>query len=70
MKTLKVGEITVTSLIERDGPWRKPEAMFPTYDPESGANILRSFTQVGRLGGSPSRAYPPRCIDISAPSAL
>jgi glyoxylase-like metal-dependent hydrolase (beta-lactamase superfamily II) len=36
MKTLKVGEITITSLIERDGPWRKPEAMFPAYDPEVG----------------------------------
>ncbi len=33
MKTLKVGEIAITSLIERDGPWRTPEAMFPAYDP-------------------------------------
>ena len=34
MKTLMVGEITITSLIERDGPWRTPEIMFPAYDPE------------------------------------
>ena len=40
MKTLKVGEITITSLIERDGPWRTPEAMFPAYDPEIGRRRL------------------------------
>ena len=42
MKTLKVGEITITSLIERDGPWRTPEVMFPAYDLEIGASISRS----------------------------
>ena len=40
MKTLKVGEITITSLIERDGPWRTPEVMFPAYDPEIGRRHL------------------------------
>ena len=44
MKMLKVGEITITSLIERDGPWRTPEAMFPLTIPRSGADILRSLT--------------------------
>ena len=29
MKTLKIGDITITSLIERDGPWRKPEDDVP-----------------------------------------
>jgi len=28
MQTLKVGDVTITSIIERDGPWRKPEDMF------------------------------------------
>ena len=32
MQTLKVGDVTITSIIERDGPWRKPEDMFPAYD--------------------------------------
>src|SRR5512132_4386287 len=36
MKTLKIGDVTITSLIERDGPWRKPEEMFPAYDPAIG----------------------------------
>lgn len=36
MQTLKVGDVTITSIIERDGPWRKPEDMFPAYDPAIG----------------------------------
>jgi hypothetical protein len=46
MKALKVGEITITSLIERDGPWRKPEAMFPAYDPEIGRQRLAELDPV------------------------
>jgi len=34
MKTLKIGDVTITSLIEREGPWRTPEYMFLAYDPE------------------------------------
>jgi hypothetical protein len=33
MKELSIGEVTITSIIERDGPWRTPEEMFPAYDP-------------------------------------
>jgi hypothetical protein len=36
MRTLKIGDVTITSIIERDGPWRRPEDMFPAYDPELG----------------------------------
>jgi hypothetical protein len=36
MHTLKIGDVTITSIIERDGPWRPPEDMFPAYDPEIG----------------------------------
>jgi Metallo-beta-lactamase superfamily len=36
MQTLKIGDVTITSIIERDGPWRRPEDMFPAYDPEVG----------------------------------
>ena len=32
MKTLTIGDVTITSIIERDGPWRKPQDMFPAYD--------------------------------------
>ena len=40
MKTLKIGDVTITSLIERDGPWRKPEEMFPAYDAAIGRRHL------------------------------
>src|SRR5580698_424684 len=46
MKTLKVGEITITSLIERDGPWRRPEDMFPAYDPEIGRRRLAELDPI------------------------
>jgi len=36
MRTLTVGEVTIASIIERDGPWRKPEDIFLAYDPAIG----------------------------------
>ena len=42
MRTLKIGDVTITSIIERDGPWRRPEDMFPAYDPELGRKHLAS----------------------------
>ena len=33
MKELSIGDVTITSTIERDGPWRTPQEMFPAYDP-------------------------------------
>jgi glyoxylase-like metal-dependent hydrolase (beta-lactamase superfamily II) len=43
MKTLQIGDVTITSIIERDGPWRKPEEMFPGYDAEKGAGYLKEI---------------------------
>ena len=40
MRTLAVGDVTITSIIERDGPWRRPQDMFPAYDPEIGKRHL------------------------------
>ncbi|MFL1460862.1 MBL fold metallo-hydrolase [Roseococcus sp. DSY-14] len=31
MKPLSIGDVTITSLVERDGPWRRPEDMFPGF---------------------------------------
>ena len=36
MQQIQIGAITIASIIERDGPWRAPEAMFPAYTPELG----------------------------------
>jgi glyoxylase-like metal-dependent hydrolase (beta-lactamase superfamily II) len=43
MKTLQIGDVTITSIIERDGPWRKPEEMFPGYEAERGARYLKEI---------------------------
>ena len=32
---LRIGNVTVDSIIERDGPWRMPADLFPAYDPEA-----------------------------------
>ena len=43
MRQLQIGDVTITSLIERDGPWRKPEAMFPAYDPAIAAEHFKTM---------------------------
>ena len=40
MNKLAIGDVAITSIIERDGPWRTPEEMFPKYDPEIGRRHL------------------------------
>ncbi|HEX3575059.1 MAG TPA: hypothetical protein VHU42_10705, partial [Rhodopila sp.] len=46
MQALKIGDVSITSIIERDGPWRTPAAMFPAYDPEVGARHLKTLDPV------------------------
>jgi len=46
MRTLEIGDVTITSIVERDGPWRTPEAMFPAYDPEQGRAFLADLDPV------------------------
>ena len=46
MRTLTVGDVTITSIVERDGPWRKPEDMFPAYEPEIGGRHLAKLDPV------------------------
>jgi len=40
MKKLSIGDVTIISIIERDGPWRTPQEMFPAYDPIIGKRHL------------------------------
>lgn len=35
MDRIGIGEVTIESIIERDGPWRRPLDMFPTAGPET-----------------------------------
>ena len=30
MKSVKIGNVSVSSIIERDGPWRAPNTIFPS----------------------------------------
>ena len=32
MHEIKIGDVTITSIVEREGPWRAPKDMFPAYD--------------------------------------
>jgi hypothetical protein len=43
MRTLTIGGVTITSIIERDGPWRKPGDMFPEYDEAVGSRHLAAL---------------------------
>jgi len=33
MREIRIGDVTISSIVERDGPWRTPESMFPACDP-------------------------------------
>jgi glyoxylase-like metal-dependent hydrolase (beta-lactamase superfamily II) len=43
MKTLHFGDVTITSIIEREGPWRKPADMFPSYTEELAKHHLATL---------------------------
>jgi Metallo-beta-lactamase superfamily len=43
MRSLRIGDVTITSIIERDGPWRRPADMFPAYDPDVGLRHLAAM---------------------------
>ncbi len=43
MKPFTLGDMEISSIIERDGPWRRPGAMFPTCDPDVAAAHLESM---------------------------
>ena len=32
MQKIKIGEVTIDAVIEREGPWRRPQDFFPAYD--------------------------------------
>src|SRR3546814_4711059 len=32
MRQMKIGAVTIDAVIERDGPWRRPEDFFPAHD--------------------------------------
>jgi glyoxylase-like metal-dependent hydrolase (beta-lactamase superfamily II) len=46
MREIKIGDVTINSIVERDGPWRKPEIMFPAFDPVIGHRHLAELPPI------------------------
>src|SRR3954463_7780968 len=46
MRPLRIGDVRITSIVERDGPWRRPAEMFPAYDEATGAKHLATLDPV------------------------
>ncbi|MEN0073237.1 MAG: MBL fold metallo-hydrolase [Paracraurococcus sp.] len=46
MRPLRIGDVSITSIVERDGPWRRPADMFPAYDEATGARHLAELDPV------------------------
>lgn len=44
MKQLRIGDITIDAVIEREGPWRRPQDFFPAYDEGSSNAICRRWS--------------------------
>jgi glyoxylase-like metal-dependent hydrolase (beta-lactamase superfamily II) len=43
MQRLHIGAVSIDSIIERDGPWRAPAAMFPACDPAAAQRHLAAM---------------------------
>ena len=46
MQEIRIGDVTITAIVERDGPWRTPEAMFPDWQKEIGQAHLAGLDPV------------------------
>ena len=46
MNEIKIGDVTITSIVERSGPWRAPKDMFPAYTAEAGEKHLAEMDPV------------------------
>lgn len=40
MDRIQLGDVSIASIIERNGPWRRPEDMFPDFDRDIGGRHL------------------------------
>ena len=53
MNKLAIGDVTMTSMIERDGPWRKPQDMF---SPPTIPSFKRHLAELDREVFDPASA--------------
>ena len=47
MRQIRIGDVTIDSIIERDGPWRVPAVLFPAYNPEAARQHLAEMDNFG-----------------------
>ena len=52
MRQIRIGDVTIDPVIEREGPWRRPQDFFPMYDAAVCAHHLpvwsrRCSTRIG-----------------------
>src|SRR3981189_3102937 len=50
MKQIRIGDITIDAVIEREGPWRRPQDFFPAYEEAGLKHHLPSMDPEG-FGG-------------------
>jgi glyoxylase-like metal-dependent hydrolase (beta-lactamase superfamily II) len=43
MKQIRIGDVTIDAVIEREGPWRRPQDFFPAYDDAVFKHHLRTM---------------------------
>ncbi len=46
MDEITVGDVRISSIIERDGPWRTPQVMFPAWQEEAGMRHLAELDPI------------------------
>src|ERR1700754_1293602 len=53
MKQIRIGDVTIDAVVEREGPWRRPQDFFPAYDEATFKRHLQ-VTITGSSGSSSS----------------
>jgi hypothetical protein len=47
MRQIRIGDVTIDSIIERDGPWRVSAVSSPAYNPEAARRHLAEMDNFG-----------------------
>lgn len=58
VRTIKIGEVTIDAVIEREGPWRRPQDFFPAYD------AIRTRTFYAFVSAVPANDYTPLQVQL------
>ncbi len=67
MQRITLGDVSIDSIVERSGPWRTPEAMFPAFEPQSGRRHLQQLGPAHYDAGSNRLCIAYRTFVVRAP---